>query len=218
MKNENNLEAVNKIEWMWVPRSSDWKYEEVLEHKVSSRREKVFKERLIKAVRTRINGFNVPVYDPSLNEDGKLQFKPGCMPAINHSYNEWEMMARDCGGRLGNGNEYILFSAILISRLMEIGCSEANAWYSVVTDSRYMGLYSGTVDSKLIMEKTGSRVRVGKYDLGNVAKILSKDKYGCITIASGAYNESCYDFAIAQFRATYNNLEPFEKAVGWIVF
>ena len=145
MKNENNLEAVNKIEWMWVPRSSDWKYEEILEHKVTSRREKVFKERLIKAVRTRINGFNVPVYDPSLNEDGKLQFKSGCMPAINHSYNEWEMMARDCGGRLGNGNEYILFSATLISRLMEIGCSEANAWYSVVTDSRYMGLYSGTV-------------------------------------------------------------------------
>lgn len=218
MMNENNLETVSNIEWMWIPRSSDWKYEMILKHKVTSHREQIFKERLIKAVRTRINGFNVPVYDPSINEDGELQFKSGCMPAINHSYNEWEILAKNCGGRLGNESEYCLFVATLICRLMEMGCSEANSWYSVITDSRYMGLYSGTVDSKLIMEKTGSRVRAGKCDLGNVAKILSKDKYGCITIASGAYDESCYKFAIAQLRSTYDNFIPFKKAVGWIVF
>ena len=36
------------------------------------------------------------------DEDGELQFKSGCMPAINHSYNEWEILAKNCGGRLGN--------------------------------------------------------------------------------------------------------------------
>lgn len=218
MNEVKNLGTLNEEHMIHIPHIGDYKYNAVIAHKPTSSKEKDYVENLKRVSRMRINGFDVPVCDPSLNKNGDIQFKPGFQPAINHSYIEWEKLAEKVGGRIGTRDEYYMFTAILISRLMDVGCSEANAWYSVVTDSKYLGFFSGTINSKLVMEKTGSRYYIGKCDMGNTAKILSKDKYGCIPIASGAYNESSYRCSIASMRATYNCLMPLENAVGWIIF
>ncbi len=93
------------------------------------------------AVKAKVEPFEVPVYDPSIDKDGSLQFVSGFMPAVGYSYNELRELASNNCIQLGSKNQYILFLATIINRLIEANWPKEDAFYAVCNNSQELGHY-----------------------------------------------------------------------------
>ena len=184
----------------------------------NSKNEKKFLEFLKEAVAAGVKNFKVPVCDPSIAENGSLQFVAGCKPAVGYSYNELKELAIKNGVQLGSKNQYVLFLATIIHRLVEEGWSKADAFYAVCTDSTEIGHYWNSKNTEHNLRLTGSRKIAGKCDLANTYKILANDeKNGGFCMASGCYsrkgnfNPLAYIFLGNKYDILFN------ASVGWFV-
>lgn len=164
-----------QVETITVEGSNSQVYLELLKHTPYDRCEKQFLDDLLKAVAFGVETFEVPIYDPSIDENERLQFVPGCWPAVYSSFDMQKKLAKDNGVRLGSKNQYVLFLATLIHRMIEEGWSSQNAFSAVCTDSAELGNYCISEDNKNFIEKTGSRRVAGKFDLANTCKFLAED-------------------------------------------
>ena len=213
-------EMTTEIETISVEGSDSQIYSDLLKYTPANAKEKTFLENLKEAVEAGVEPFKVPVYDPSIDGKGYLQFVAGCKPAAGYSYNELkELASKKDGVQLGSKNQYVLFLATIIHRLVEEGRSKAYAFYAVCTDSAELGHYLNSKKAKHNFEVTGSRKIVGKCDLANTCKILAKDQEtGDFWIAGGYCNLDGDDSPLARLdlRNGACNVH-FSYGVGWFV-
>ena len=154
--------------------------------------ERNFKELVETAIKNGLKDFWRPVYDPSFDDNGRIYYEPGKMPAVGKSYNWWEKNAKafcpERGSRLGTKSEYVAFLAVLIKDLVASGWKVSDAWNAVCCDSKELGHYRNSKDAKHAFETTGSRDICGWYDLANSYKILAEDEEaGGFWLAGGCY-------------------------------
>ncbi|MBP3502547.1 MAG: hypothetical protein J6K42_03610 [Clostridia bacterium] len=216
--NATEIEKIIGIETIHVEGSDSKIYSELLEHKALNNREKEFMKNLRTAIEAGIKSFEVPVCDPSIDGNGKLQFIPGCKVAVAYSYNELEKLAEENSVRLGTKNEYFLFLGTILNRLIAEGWSERAAFEAVCTDSTELGHYANSADAKDDFELTGSRKIVGKCDLANACKILANDeKAGGFWLAGGFYyrDGSHCPLACLYLYSCYDSRSNY--CVGWFV-
>ena len=187
----------------------------MLKHIPAKESESIFLSRLKRSVEAGVKPFKVPVYDPSIDEDGYLQFVYGEKPAVGYSYEDLEILALVSGYdiHLGTRNQWILFLATMIHRFIEEGWSEKDAFYSVCTNSAKLGNYSDSPNAKGELETTGLRKIAGKCDLANVAKILSSDDGELCFAGGGSYRENGSRFPLAYLYYTSSGSDT----VGWFV-
>lgn len=211
-------EMTTEIETISVEGSDSQIYSELLEYTPTDSAGESFLENLREAVDTGVNPFKVPIYDPSISKNGSLQFVAGCKPAVGYSFDELKELASKNGVQLGSKNQYILFLATIINRLIEEGWTKANAIYAVCTDSTEVGHYWNSKKIKHDFEVTGSRKIAGKCDLGNTFKILAKDeKAGGFWLAGGCYRIYGYCSPLASLNLCNCYDIYYDNGVGWFV-
>ena len=218
-------ELTAEFETITVEGSDSQIYFDMLEYAPASETEKKFLEFLKEAVDAGVKTFKVPVCDPSIDENGSLQFVAGCKPAVGYSYNELKEIAIKNGVQLGSKNQYVIFLATIIHRLVEEGWSEADAFFAVCTDSTKLGHYCNSEKARHDFEVTGSRKIAGKCDLANTYKILKNDeKAGGFWLAGGDYDNLGFYYPLAglilgsnyvNLGSNYVNLCSY--CVGWFV-
>lgn len=185
-----NETQIHPFETIKVEGSSSRAYAKLLEYEPENEAEHLFLKRLKTAINAQVGAFEVPVCDPSIDEDGNLQFVPGKKPAVGLSYNEIEELAKKNGLHHGDFNQWHLFCGTMSGRVMEeYGWSLSKALYAICKNSRELGHYCDSPDAKHELEPTGSRMIAGKCDLGNTCKILAKDESagGGFWLAGGSY-------------------------------
>lgn len=217
-------ESVNKtkshpFETIKVADSSSQTYAKLLEYKPKNDDEREFLNRLRTAINAKIGAFEVPVCDPSIDEDGNLQFVPGKKPAVGFSCNEIEELAKKNGLKHGDVNRWHLFLGTLADLIMEeFDCSLSEALYKICTDSTDLGHYANSPDAKHELELTGSRMIAGKCDLGNTCKILAKDQQaGGFWLAGGGYGYGGNYDPLADLGLNDDYDRHFCDSVGWFV-
>ena len=127
-------------------------------------------------------------------------------------------LANKNGVQLGSKNQYVLFSATIIHRLVEEGWSKADAFYAVCTDSTQLGNYWNSEKARHDFELTGSRKIAGKCDLANTYKILRNDeKGGGFWFASGDYKFYGFNNPLANLNLNFNYDIHYKNCVGWFV-
>ena len=211
-------EMTTEIETISVEGSDSQIYFDMLKYTPTNETEKKFLEFLKEAVNAGVKAFKVPVCDPSIAEDGSLQFVAGCKPAVGYSYNKLKELAIKNGVQLGSKNQYVLFLATIIHRLVEEGWTKANAIYAVCTDSTEVGHYWNSKKAKHDFEVTGSRKIAGKCDLANTCKILAKDeKTGGFWIVGGSYDDNGCNYPLADLGLNSFYDHRYDNGVGWFV-
>ena len=177
---------------------------------------------LKKMIPNGLNDFYKPIYDPSFTRCGNIAFVEGNTPAIGKTYTWWKKTAEELlpqwDSRLGTDEEYIAFLGVLIKTFTNIPNIGFNPWEAVCDDSTNLGHYWNSYGSKEDLEKTGSRMVAGFYDLANVYKVLkSSDGNPGFCIASGAFINEGHEFPISTIKHRSRN-SALSKGVGWIVF
>ena len=211
-------ELTAEFETITVEGSDSQIYFDMLKYATASETEKEFLEFLKEAVDAGVKTFKVPVCDPSIDENGFLQFVAGCKPAVGYSYNELKEIAIKNGVQLGSKNQYVIFLATIIHRLVEEGWSKADAFFAVCTDSTQLGHYWNSEKARHDFEVTGSRKIAGKCDLANTYKILKNDeKAGGFWFAGGGYYGDGGDDPLAYLNLCCNYDNHCNLSVGWFV-
>jgi len=184
--------------------------------------EVVTKKLICEAIRSGVKNFYRPKYDPSFAAEGDgIQFVARKWPAVGKSYEWWVDAAKKYAparnSRLGTKLEYGAFLGVLIKKLVEEGWSVKKAWKAVCRDSKELGHYWNSENTKNKIERTASRGICGFYDLANTYKILAGDnKVGGFWVAGGVwYYYSCY-YPIAKIDLCTSSLGD-KSVVGWIV-
>ena len=188
--------------------------------KLSLNEEHEFRCLLVKAIKSGLKDFKRPKCDPSFNKGG-ICYEYGKDPAISKSYDWWNKVAKEFkpehNSRLGTKTEYIAFLGVLIKRLVEMGWPVKEAWNAVCNDSRKLGNYWNSEDTKHDFEPTGSREICGFYDLANCRKILEKEINGDFWIAGAEFTSISNFSPLALIFHTKYKLERNYLSVGWIV-
>ena len=207
------------FETITVESSDSQIYFDMLKYTPASENERKFLKLLKEAVDAGVKTFKVPVCDPSIDENGSLQFVAGCKPAVGYSYNELKELANKNGVQLGSKNQYVLFLATIIHRLIEEeGWAKKSALHAVCTDSTKLGHYWNSEKARHDFEVTGSRKIAGKCDLVNTYKILRNDeKAGGFWFACGNYNDSGDNYPLACLCLNDSYDGHCNNGVGWFV-
>ncbi len=223
---ETNLEEIKGTkEWLdkyfpIVKASSLSLSDKFLQYKPNTKRQKIFKERVIYAINSGLEDFRAQSMDPAIGEDGNIYYKAGIMTDFILSAKSWQEKAKmflpEKESRLGFTKERIVFLALLIKYLMEErGYSTRKSWKMVCDNSKDLGNFYNPKCTHVALEPTGSR-QIGQwYDLGNNGKITQKDGEFDIFICVGAG----YDDYPNLTNIT-NDFLPnciFNHATGWVV-
>lgn len=197
--------------------------DEFLKYQPKTDEERKFKKLVETAIKNGLRDFWCPVYDPSFDDNGRICYEPGKMPAVGKSYIWWEENAKkyapERGSRLGTKSEYVAFLAVLIKELVAFGKSVEWAWNAVCCDSKELGHYWNSKDAKHAFETTGSRDICGWYDLANSYKILAEnEEAGGFWLAGGYYNDCSYRIPLAGLSPDNSRGKDYGNSCGWLVF
>ena len=193
-----------------------------MKHQPKTNAERNFKELVETAIKNGLKDFWRPVYDPSFDDNGRIYYEPGKMPAAGKSYNWWKKKAKafypEWGSRIGTKSEYIAFLAVLMKNLVASGKSVEWAWNAVCNDSKELGHYWNSKGAKNAFETTGSRYICGWYDLANSFKILEEDEEaGGFWIACGDYSSLSIHNPLAFLYHHHDRCDDFMYSCGWLV-
>lgn len=162
------------------------------EHVPRSRNEERIWRACESAVRYRTRNFRRNSISPSLNEEGKIEFKEGLKPAVGKPARWWAENARLVSpkekSRLASVYEEDLFNGMLIRYLIkESGFTVSEAWNAVCRKSARLGNFWDSPGSPHALEPTGSR-KIGRFaDLGNTCKIVSSLGRECFYYYGGDF-------------------------------
>lgn len=158
-------------------------------------------------------GFYAPIYEPSLDADGNIQFVAGATPAVGHSAVWWNKKGMEfCPERdssQGTDEEYYLFIGYLIK--------EGHlTWKQAAVDSRSVGNY---LDSPTkTMEKTGTRSCGGFYGfVGNTSKYVKQAKDSEYALMGSSYSSSGFYYPVDYARTIDHPAIGYNNSVGWLV-
>ena len=231
--NDRNLETIKPIvtpsinaeDILFVDASNLKTSDDFLRFRARTKNQKIFKDLVKLAIKSGLKDFYIPALDPS-EENGKIFFKAGNKPAINHDFKWWKRTAEEfCperGSRLGSKLEYVAFCGWLMKRMLKADWKIDEVWALVCDDSQEIGYYKKLlwnymrldfVYSSSDVELTGSRPVTGKCDLCNVYKVLLGEEENDYYIASGYSSRA--NHAIAHIYHETTGWYP--SSVGWII-
>lgn len=186
-------------------------------------RESEIKELILEAIQKGVKNFWITKGDVSFTDEERgICYAPGKMPAVGKSYDWHEKAALElCPeliSRLGSRLEYGAFLGVLIMMLIEEGNTPEWAWNAVCYDSRELGHYWNSENSKPYFEPTGSREICGICDFANTFKILAwDDEAGGFWLAGGSCNTFSDNYPIAGLYLNHCTTYERYDSVGWVV-
>lgn len=200
-----------------------------MQFKPNSEEQTLLWESLEFQICSRIEDFRKPAIDPSLDEEGNIVFCPEMDPAVNIKPEQWAQKARefmlDKNSRIGTNGQYNAWLGTILKYLVEErNLPVAMAWSEVCFNSELLAnVFKSPIPVSKGLEKTGSRVINCWADLGNVQKIVRKDKQegvfllrGCTYLTrSPVYSlaTTCKEFPELGF----TNEKLAQKATIWMV-
>lgn len=195
------------------------------EHVPRSRNEERIWRACESAVRYRTRNFRRNSISPSLNEEGKIEFKEGLKPAVGKPARWWAENAKQVclekKSRLATVFDEDLFNGILIRYLIEqAGFTVSEAWKSVCKESAMLGNFWDSPGSPHALEPTGSR-KIGRFhDFGNTCKIVCSLEDGSPFYYGGDYWDLSYECPLGSLvRLPNDEVEKntSDRSVGVIV-
>lgn len=218
----NKVKALKDDMFVLIEASKISMYDDFMLYCPQTVKSKVLKQLLTKVIKKGVKDFFKPTVDPSF-ENGKIYFEAGNIPETYQYYEWWEEMAErfwpDRGSRLGTKFEYVAFLGVLIKRMVEKGWNVEDAWSAVCCDSKKIGHFCDSIDSKNGLELTGSIEVCGFCDLGNTYKILAdepdewSDRF---LLAGGSYLCRGTDNPLTHIGYCYRDI-VIPNSVGWLV-
>lgn len=195
------------------------------EHVPRSRNEERIWSSCEVAIRYRTRNFRRNSISPSLNEEGKIEFREGLKPAVGKPARWWAENARLVSpkkkSRLASVYEEDLFNGMLIRYLIkESGFTVSEAWHAVCRKSARLGNFWDSPGSPHALEPTGSR-KIGRFhDFGNTCKIVSSLEDGSPFYYGGDYWDLSYECPLGSLvRLPNDEVEKntSDRSVGVIV-
>ena len=192
----------------------------ILTHNPITWNQKRVMEMIRKCIELELPAFRVPCMDPS-EENGKILFEYGNMPAIGHLVYWYEQKFKEYmppkNSRMGNRMERAAFLGIIIKYLVERKkYNLEDAWKEVCDDSLHLGHYLDYNNPKMDYEPTACR-KVGYfYDLANVTKII-KDEYGYYLVGGGISHTSDLAPMAREIELISPMINQYNGSVGWMV-
>lgn len=184
--------------------------------KFITEKQKKFKANVLKALNNKpIEGYRwIPIYEPSLSEDGELQYVLGEKVLRNLNYDAWEKLFNEYSPKNGSQQASVTTYFLLLLRWLKDGIATLE---QLTENSKDIGHYKDSEYSKCDFELTGERFFGGLFGfVGNTYKILkNSDKESKCSLAGSAYEILGYVFPVAD--VTNTNLPSsavFEKGVG----
>lgn len=185
---------------------------------------KAFIEAVKEVKESKLSPFWRPVLDPTFDGEDVI-FKKGGKPAVGHSFNWWQEIAKKMAtveGKkwtLGTNYQYIAFLVWLINQLVKSGWKIEQTIEACVLDSKELGHYWNSENALHDFEVTGSREVCGVCDLANTIKILrcSNEKVGGCWLAGGDYCSSSAYYPLADLSHDYYVVVDDNYGVGWLV-
>ena len=202
--------------------SSLSKSDDFLKYEPKNLYEENIKNSIVRIIDSKLPDFRAQRIDPSVDKNGKIFYEEGMMPGLGNSATWWDIKALNFlpekNSRLGTSDERIAFLGLIIKYLMEKGYSKDEAWKAVCEESKNLGHYRDSKNSKKEFETTGCR-RVGIwYDLANTAKITVKDTEKYIHAKFGGDHEYDSHICPLAYMTIIEGPELITKgATGWIV-
>lgn len=212
------------VKYFPIVRASELSFnDEFLNHRPINSTQRRLKRALITAIGSGLSDFRAQRMDACLDEDGNICFKAGMKPAVGKTANWWKETAEkfmpEKRSRIGTTKERVAFIGLLIKYLIEEkSYTVSDAWKAVCDQSRNLGHYWDSEDSKHELELTGSRA-LGKWcDLANTKKItINDDSTGGFSEFGGYYGIIGYLYPIAErVRICYPN-SICKYGTGWVV-
>lgn len=153
-------------------------------------RQKEFREDVLKALKNKPKeGFRwIPVYEPSKDVDGNLQYIAGKEVLRNISSYSWERKFQNYSPENGSQMSSITTYFLLLLRFLKDGFATIE---QLADDSKEIGHYYDSIDAKHEYEKTGERQLGGIYGFGgNIFKIVkdSESESGFSILGGDCYN------------------------------
>ena len=203
--------------------------DDFLKHKPESVAQRLFKRRLIRAIRSGLSDFRAQRMDPSFDESGQICYKSGMKPAVGRTVKWWKKKAKEFmpekESRIGTTNERIAFLALFLKYLIEEnGYTVSDAWRAICDQSKDLGHYWDSERPKYDFELTGSR-KVGEwYDFCNTYKITVEEN-GTFSLFGGYFKNhgdfyplaDWCNYDIPNYDCNHDYDYEFDFSVGWIV-
>lgn len=195
--------------------------DDLLKHQPESEKQREFKERLIKAIKSGLSDFRAQRMDPSIDENGEIYYRVGKKPAVGIIAYDWEEKSKiflpEKDSRIGTIKERDAFLGLLIKCLVkEYGYTVTDAWRAVCDQSNNLGHYWDSENSKHDFEATGSRQVGDWYDLGNTYKVIIDDEKRSILFAGGSCCDGGSYYTLTDVNSKTISYD-YCYSVGWIV-
>ena len=191
-----------------------------MSHKPKTEAEKKFKATLTKVIESGIEDFYKPIFDPSFadKKNTKIHFVAGEKPAVGKSYDWWKETIKDSKWCFGTKSQYVAFLGVLIKIMVAKGWTVDEAWDSVCNDSKKLGHYLDSDNTKHQLEDTGSREFLGFFDLGNLKKMVAADEEtDSFWLAGGYYMFRSRNYPLAYlWQCKYCYCDQF-YGIAWLV-
>lgn len=205
----------NTIDELFVWIDCSWLKKADFSIKRKTGKQERLRNRILKAIENYTAvGFFTPIYEPSIDANGNIQYVAGVTPEIGRSVIWWslrvEQFCPERGSRFGTEDEYFLF----IAYLLKTGVID---WKRAADNSKSIGNFWDSPNSKHSLEKTGERKRGQFYGfIGNTGKFV-KCTDGYAMMGGSAYCKGC-NHALADITyVIHPNSRDNYYAIPWIV-
>ena len=206
--------AENYEEYFSVVEASKLSLDDVfLKHEPKTENQKIFKQKVINAIKSGLSDFKAQCLDPSVDEDCNIYYKLGSEPGIGYSVKWWsENALKLIPGKSRNGTtvERIAFLAVLIKKGLA-------TWEQICDDSEEFGKYMNFGYSKYYCDEILSRPVGEFYDVGKTCKITENKETGGFSLVGGVFDGSGYRYPLADVGGVRNPNNNYNFSVGWIV-
>ena len=169
--------------------------------KFKTERQQKFKVNALKAVKNKpTEGFRwIPVFEPSKNSEGELQYVAGAKVLRTLNSFAWENLFNEYSPDNGSQEASITTYFLLALRWLKDGIATIE---QLTDDSKEIGHYRDSENAKHGLEKTGEREFGGLYGLvGNTYKIVKDSESGSdISLVGGSYNVNGNWYPLADAR------------------
>jgi len=168
------------------------------ERKFATSKQKNFKTDVLKALKNKPQeGYRwIPVFEPSKDSKGNLQYVAGKEVFRKLNSSEWEKMFKKYSPKNGSQMTSITTYFLLQLRWLKDGVATLE---QLADDSKEIGHYWDSENAKHDFEKTGEREFGGLYGfVGNTYKIVKdSEASSSFSLVGGIYNINSFEFPLA---------------------